>query len=150
MNVIYLAGVNCVGKTTVGRELSKLLHFDFHDLDYAAQDYYDMKIAQIGKKFPKPYDYRLAMARVLENLLSKQFHSTVVALTPISLFTPIWQVVRDTSRSVIVVLEDTPENIAKRMIYLDEDNKLIERTETVKGKRAELNLVRETVAYVSR
>jgi shikimate kinase len=147
MNVIYLAGVNCVGKTTVGEELSKLLEFDFHDLDHAAQDYYGMKLAEIAKIHHNPYDYRAAMAKTLTNLLKKQFHSTVIALTPISLFTPVWQVVRDTARSVIVVLEDTPENIAKRMVYFDDDNNLIETTLT---KRAELHLVRETLNYVKR
>jgi shikimate kinase len=145
MNVIYLAGVNCVGKTTVGSLLAKLLHFDFRDLDYAAQAYYDMKIAEIGKKFSKPYDYRAAMARVLENLLQQQFHSTVISLTPIGLFSPIWSVVQNTERSVVVALEDTAENIAKRMVWFDDENNLMERTLT--GSQV-LRLVKETQEYV--
>jgi len=37
---IFLTGVGCVGKTTVGRELSELLDVPFFDLDEEIEDFF--------------------------------------------------------------------------------------------------------------
>ena len=37
---VFLTGVGCVGKTTIGAELAALLDAAFHDLDAVVEDYF--------------------------------------------------------------------------------------------------------------
>ena len=38
--IIYLVGISCVGKTTIGRMLAKKKNYSFFDLDEEIEKYY--------------------------------------------------------------------------------------------------------------
>ena len=44
---IILVGYMCVGKTTIGRDLAKLMHRTFYDLDWYIEERYHTKVSQI-------------------------------------------------------------------------------------------------------
>jgi shikimate kinase len=39
--ILYLVGISCVGKTTIGKMLAKDIDFSFFDLDAEIQNYYN-------------------------------------------------------------------------------------------------------------
>lgn len=41
--ILYLVGISCVGKTTIGKMLAKNIDFPFFDLDIEIQNYYNFK-----------------------------------------------------------------------------------------------------------
>lgn len=44
---IILVGYMCVGKTTIGRDLAKLINRTFYDLDWYIEERYHTKVSQI-------------------------------------------------------------------------------------------------------
>ena len=44
---IILVGYMCVGKTTIGRDLAKLMNRTFYDLDWYIEERYHTKVSQI-------------------------------------------------------------------------------------------------------
>ncbi len=45
--ILYLVGISCVGKTTIGKMLSEKIGFSFFDLDIEIQKYYNKPIERI-------------------------------------------------------------------------------------------------------
>ncbi len=48
---IFLTGVSCVGKTTVGAKLDALLGRPFFDLDHEIESFFSMPIERLQDKF---------------------------------------------------------------------------------------------------
>ena len=45
--ILYLVGISCVGKTTIGKMLSEKIGFSFFDIDIEIQKYYSKPIERI-------------------------------------------------------------------------------------------------------
>ena len=45
--ILYLVGISCVGKTTIGKMLSEEIGFSFFDIDIEIQKYYNKPIERI-------------------------------------------------------------------------------------------------------
>lgn len=52
---IFLTGVSCVGKTTVGAKLAALLGCPFFDLDHELESFFSMPIERLQDKFLTMY-----------------------------------------------------------------------------------------------
>ncbi len=61
-----------------------------------------------------------------------------------------WKVIRNTSESIIVVLEDAPENILARITFYDVDSQPIQRTLTDRERRFYLQEIKRDIAYFGR
>jgi shikimate kinase len=48
---IFLAGVSCVGKTTIGPKLAALLGYRFFDLDVEIERFYEMPIDRLQNSY---------------------------------------------------------------------------------------------------
>src|SRR5215475_8768829 len=98
---IFLAGVSCVGKSTIGARLAERLGFDFCDLDVAAEAYYCMPIRRFYKMVSTATFLR-RMATVLEDrLLSAD--DIVIALPPSGLMGALWKTVNWLDDTKIIV-----------------------------------------------
>jgi shikimate kinase len=49
--IIYLVGMSCVGKTTIGRMLATKIGYSFFDLDEEVEKYYQKPIERIQDEF---------------------------------------------------------------------------------------------------
>jgi shikimate kinase len=74
----------------------------------------------------------------------------VIALPPRGLMGPCWSVIKKMQDAVIVVLDDTPENILERITFYDTDSRKIEKVLTEDERRRYLREIEGDVTYFKR
>jgi shikimate kinase len=125
---VFLAGVACVGKTTVGARLADLLGCLFFDLDLEVERFYETSIERLQNRYLTSHSFRLAGSRVLTHVLSQlESSDCVIALPPSGLMGSYWRVVKNTQDATIVALKDVPANILKRITFYDIDSCQIQK-----------------------
>jgi shikimate kinase len=148
---IFIAGVACVGKTTVGAGLADLLHCRFFDLDLETERFFNTSIERLRHRHLTPYSFSLAASQALEHILSRDDScDCVIALPPSGLMGGYWKVVNKAPDAVIVLLVDTPENILGRITFYDIDSRPIQRNLTDREKNLYLREIKRHVAYYRR
>ncbi len=147
---IFLAGVSCVGKTTVGIKLSALLGYPFFDLDKEIERFFSMPIEHLQEKFFTMYSFRQEASKALKYLLKREDSGdSVIALPPSGLMDNYWRVVKR-ENGTIVVLTDDAANILKRITFYDKDSNPIEKHLTEKEKRLYLQEIKKDITYFNR
>ena len=132
---IFLAGVSCVGKTTIGARLAGCLECQFFDLDVEVERFFGTSIGRLRNRYPASHDFRRMAARALKHVLSRDDgRNCVIALPPSGLLGSYWKAIKDT-RDTVVVLRDTPENILGRITFYDIDSHPVQKNLTDREKR---------------
>ncbi|MCP4553406.1 MAG: AAA family ATPase [Bacteroidetes bacterium] len=135
--IIYLVGISCVGKTTIGKLLAEMIGYSFFDLDEEIQNYYKKPIERIQDEYLTMNGYRAKASVVLDDLLSKN-EDSVISGTPSGLKFSYLQVYkRHKDKELIsICLNDSFENILDRLTFYDKDSKPItEKLDEPKKKR---------------
>ena len=124
--IIYLVGLSCVGKTTVGKMLAEELGFSFFDLDKEVENYYGESIERLQRRFGMR-KFREKAARVLEKLFSRQENS-VISGPPSGLKFAYLRVYKryENPNLISVYLHDSFENIVNRLTFYDIDSNPLE------------------------
>jgi shikimate kinase len=144
---VFITGVGCVGKTTVGEKLAALLGCPFFDLDAEIETYFGTSIERIQKRFLTAYSYRKEASKALKQVLSQEdSRNCVIALPPSGLMDAYWRTVKK-ANATTVVLEDTPENILRRITFYDIDSKPIEKNLSEKEKQLYLREIKGDISY---
>lgn len=148
---VFLTGVACVGKTTIGVKLADLLGCQFFDLDTEIERFFGTSIERLRQRYLTPYSFRKEASKALKDVLSREGcgQNCVIALPPSGLMDAYWKVVK-TTKAAIVVLQDKPENILKRITFYDLDSRQIERHLTEQEKRLYLRETRGDITYFGR
>jgi shikimate kinase len=147
---IFLAGVSCVGKTTVGIKLAELLGCPFFDLDNEIERFFSMPIEHLQDKCLTMYSFRQEASKALKHLLKREdSNNSVIALPPSGLMDSYWSVVK-IDNGVTMVLTDDAANILKRITFYDKDSKLIEKKLTEKEKPLYLKKIKKNITYFNR
>lgn len=148
---IFLAGVSCIGKTTVGAKLAALLGYRFFDLDAEVERFYNMPIERLQKRYLTIHEFRRAAAQAFKHVLARDdSRKSVIALPPRGLMGDYWKAVKATQAATIVVLMDTPENILGRITLYDLDSRPVSRALTDYEKSCYLREIKGDIAYFSR
>jgi len=148
---IFLAGVSCIGKTTVGARLAGCLECQFFDLDVEVERFFGTSIGRLRNRYPASHDFRRMAARALKHVLSRDDgRNCVIALPPSGLLGSYWKAIKDTRDTVVVVLRDTPENILGRITFYDIDSHPVQKNLTDREKRLYLRDIKRDIAYFSR
>jgi shikimate kinase len=80
---IFLTGVSCVGKTTVGKELAALLRVNFFDLDCEVEKFFGTSIEKLQNQFLTIHSYRDKASETLAHLLARpESRPSVIVLPP--------------------------------------------------------------------
>ena len=80
---LFLTGVSCVGKTTVGAKLATLLGCPFFDLDHEIERFFAMPIEPLQEQFLTMYAFRQNATKALTSLLHREeSRDAVIALPP--------------------------------------------------------------------
>jgi shikimate kinase len=148
---IFLAGVSCLGKTTIGARLAGLLECRFFDLDVETERFFETSIERLRNRHLTPHDFRLAASQALKGVLAREDSSNcVIALPPSGLLGGYWKVVNETRDAIIVVLRDTPENILERITFYDIDSRPLQKRLTDPERGLYLREIERDIAYFSR
>jgi shikimate kinase len=143
---IFLAGVGCVGKTTVGAKLADFLGCPFFDLDVEIERFFGISIERLQNSYLTSHSFRIAASEALKHLLSRDdSRHCVIALPPSGLMGGYWTVVNKTRDAAIAVLKDTPENIFKRITFYDVYSRPIQKNLTAREKRHYLGQIRRDI-----
>jgi len=148
---IFLTGVSCVGKTTIGAQLATLLECCFFDLDFETERFFETSIERLRNRYLTSHDFRLAASQALKCVLSREDSSDcVIALPPSGLLGGYWKVVNGTRDAAIVVLRDTPENILRRITFYDIDSRPLHKRLTDRERGFYLREIGRDIAYFNR
>ncbi len=144
---VFVTGVSCVGKTTVGRTLAELLGVKFFDLDHEIETFFGTSIERLQTKFLTIHSYRKEAAKALVHLLNRpDSRDSVIALPPSGLMGGYLQVVKK-SAGTTIALYDKPENILERIRFYDIDSKLIEKELTTHEKRMYRKEIKKDITF---
>lgn len=122
--IIYLVGLSCVGKTTIGRLLADRIGFTFIDIDKSVQDYYHKPIERIQEECLTVYGFREKASVVLDQVFSENIDS-VVSGTPAGLksaYLTVYKKHKKSKNLYSVHLYDTANNILNRLTFFDKDS----------------------------
>jgi shikimate kinase len=144
---VFLTGVSCVGKTTIGRRLAELMGLNFFDIDTEIERFFGMSIERLQRTYWMPHDFRKEAAKALSHLLEKpESQQAVIALPPSGLMGGYLAVVKKT-RGLKVALRDTPERILDRIVFYDVDSRPMDKRLTDKERPLYLKEIKKDISY---
>ncbi len=144
---IFITGVSCVGKTSIGAMLASRLGCRFYDLDKEIEGFFKTSIGRLQEKYLTIESFRHEAAKVLTHILeTTENQDFVMALPPSGLMGGYFQVLKK-AEGIIAVLTDTPENILKRITFYDIDSHPIEKQLTEKEKMLFLREIKKDISY---
>ena len=136
--ILYIVGIGCVGKTTIGKMLADKIGFSFFDLDEEIQNYYNKTIERIQDECFTMNDYRVKASIVLDYLLSKNIDS-VISGTPSGLkysYLEVYKKHKKDKDLFSILVKDSFENVLNRLTFYDKDsNPIIEFMDDSKKER---------------
>jgi len=144
---IFLTGVSCIGKTTVGRKLGELLNVRFFDLDNEIESFFGTSIERLQNRFLTMHSFRNEAAKALIHLLNRQQgRGFVIALPPSGLMGGYLRVIKKAD-GITVVITDKAENIIDRIRFYDIDSCEIKKKLTQKEKKLYLREIKKDITY---
>jgi shikimate kinase len=143
-----LVGVGCVGKTTIGRLLARRLGCPFFDLDEEIERHFGTSIERLRARFLTSYSYSKEVSVVLKRILTEK-DDCVIALVPSGLRDAYLRVIRKTE-CVTIALQDTPENILRRITFYDIDSRPIVKELTEAEQALYRKEIKKNVTFFSK
>jgi len=144
---LFLTGVSCVGKTTIGKKVGELLGIKFFDLDQEIEGFFQTTIERLQNRFLTVHSFRNEAAKALVHLLNRPDSGRcVIALPPSGLMGGYLSALKKVKRT-IVVITDKPERILKRIRFYDIDSRPIEKELTSKEERLYLREIKKDITY---
>jgi len=124
--IIYLVGVSCVGKSTIGKLLADRIGFSFYDFDDEIEKYFGKPKEYILDDYMFPYDFREYTRIVLHDLFNKK-ENAIIAGSPSGLrdvYLREYKKSRKESGNIFISIHisDKPENILERITFYDKES----------------------------
>lgn len=147
---IFLTGVSCIGKTTIGTKLAALFSCPFFNMDVETERFFGASIERLRGRFLSSYSYRKEASKALKHLLSRRESlDCVIELPPSGLMDSYWKLVKKAGGTTVALL-DKPENILKRITFYDIDSRPIHKTLSSHEERYYLRDIRADISYFGR
>jgi shikimate kinase len=144
---IFVLGISCVGKTTIGSILASRLGCRFFDLDEEIERFFGTSIERLQNKFLTIHSYRDEAAKALVHILAQpNSQDCVIALPPSGLMGGYLRVLKKAAGTT-VVLVDAPENILDRITFYDIDSRPIQKQLTQKERGLYLREIKKDFTY---
>lgn len=115
---LLIWGVSNIGKTTIGKELSKKLNCKFYDVDDEIIDIYG-SIDNFQEIFPNDYDRFYEKEELMMNIIDTENKDFIMAVSPIFSSSVVEELLDTDTISIEII--DTPEAIYNRLILEGDD-----------------------------
>lgn len=115
---LLIWGVSNIGKTTIGKELSKKLNCKFYDVDDEIIDIYG-SIDNFQAIFSNDYDRFDEKEELMMNIIDTENNDFIMAVSPIFSSSVVEELLDTDTISIEII--DTPEAIYDRLILEDYD-----------------------------
>jgi shikimate kinase len=147
---VFLTGVSCVGKTTIGAMMASLLGYPFFDLDKEIETFFGKPLQRLQAECLCLNTWRNKACQALRNLLVQNpVADFVIALPPSGLMGQYPRIIKGVG-GIAVVLEDTPENILARITFYDAESRPIIKKLNDKEQHHYLRDIRLDITYFKR
>ena len=145
---IFITGVSCVGKSTLGKILADRLNCQFYDLDSEIEKYFGESIERLMSRHLTGHSFRYEIGVVVfkDILFNRNGSNSVIALPPSGLKDAYLGTIKKVE-CIVVAITDTPENILKRITFYDVDSKPIDKHLTDKEKTYYLKEIKKDITY---
>jgi shikimate kinase len=144
---IFLTGVGCVGKTTIGKKMGELLDVRFFDLDSEIESFFETSIERLQNRFLTIHSFRNEAAKALVHLLSRpESRDCVIALPPSGLMGGYLRAIKK-ANGINAVIVDKPENILERITFYDIDSCPIKKELSPNEKKLYLREIKKNITY---
>ena len=144
---IFLTGVSCVGKTTIGKKMGELLGVRFFDLDNEIESFFETSIERLQDRFRTIHSFRNEAAKALVHLLNRpESRDCVIVLPPSGLMGGYLRAIKK-ANGITAVVTDKPENILARITFYDIESRPIEKKLTPKEKKLYLREIKKDITY---
>lgn len=135
--IIYIVGMSCVGKTTVGNMLAEKIGFTFFDLVRLVEEFYQKPIERIQDECLTMHEFRRKASAVLDMVFSKDI-DCVVSGTPAGLkfsYLNVYKKHKKDKDLYSIHMFDSFENVLDRLTFYDKDtNPIVEVMDERKRK----------------
>lgn len=115
---LLIWGVSNIGKTTIGKELSKKLNCKFYDVDDEIIDIYG-SIDNFQEIFSNDYDRFYEKEELMMNIIDTENKDFIMAVSPIFSSSVVNELLDTDTISIEII--DTPEAIYDRLILEGDD-----------------------------
>lgn len=115
---LLIWGVSNVGKTTIGRELSKRLNCKFYDIDDEIIKIYG-SIDNFQEIYPNCYDRFDEKEEIMWDIINKEKEDFIMVVSPIFSISVVANLLSTNNTSIEII--DTPEAIYDRLIFDGDD-----------------------------
>ena len=115
---LLIWGISNIGKTTIGRELSKRLNCKFYDIDDEIIKIYG-GIDNFQKIFPNNYDRFDEKEELMLNVINNETEDFIMAVSPIYSVSVVEDILM--TNTISIEITDTPEAIYDRLILEGDD-----------------------------
>jgi len=147
---IILAGVSCVGKSTIGKLLAKKLGYKFFDFDFEVEERMGEHISSIKNRFFNEYGYREEVKHILRDILFAHKDDIVIAMPPGGLFHSYYAIIKKHPDVMTIALKDKAKNIVERLTFYDDETKPIYNVVNENNKHLYYEDVKKDIEYFGR
>ncbi|MEX2566465.1 MAG: shikimate kinase [Cyclobacteriaceae bacterium] len=122
--IIYLVGIGCVWKTTIGKMLADKIGFSFFDLDEEIEAYYNKPIERLQDEYIGMDGFREKASVVLDDLFSRDMDA-VISGTPAGLkfvYLRVYKKHKENKDICSIHIKDSFKNILERLTFYDKDS----------------------------
>ncbi len=149
--IIYLVGVSCVGKSSIGKLLADKIGFSFYDFDDEIEKYFAKPKEYILEDYLFDYTFREDTRIVLHDLLNKK-ENAVIASVPSGFRDSYLREYKKSSKKsgnhfISIHLSDKAENILKRITFYDKESKLMDVKLSDRKKRLYLKEIKKDITF---
>jgi shikimate kinase len=122
---IILVGVDCVGKSTLGKYLADEWNYSYIHFIFEVEKRMGSSIEKIREKYWTNKGFRDATSPILRDILDEYHENLVIVMSASGLYSEYVSVIESNPDVITVWLKDRPKNIMERLTFYDEDSKLI-------------------------
>jgi shikimate kinase len=146
---IFLTGVSCIGKTTLGKILAERLMYPFFNLDTETELYFGKSIERLRSRYLTGHSFRYEVGAVVLNdiIFKRDSSDSVISLPPSGLMDAYMRAIRKAAGCLVVAITDTPENILKRITFYDIDSRPIQRELNDREATYQLKEIKKDMTY---